>query len=246
MKRYFLLLFLLTLPAFAEENVTKCADWDRITISDYYLHNNVWGKGSLQGYKQCIFKDPASGTFGWTWEWPEGAPDVAAYPEVLFGFSPWNDSSTSPSLPRKVGKIKKALISHDLSLEAEGIYNLAFDAWTTSEERPTEKVITSEIMIWLTHQTLRPDGTSEESVTIRGEAYAFYHGKPPHASWPYYAFIKKNDRLSGTTDLKAFMDFLVKRKFLSREDFLACIDFGNEVVLGKGRTTFKKYQVEVK
>ena len=162
-----LLLLLSVLPVGAEAPQTKCADWDRIIISDYYLHNNVWGKKDLKGYQQCLFREAGKdGAFGWTWEWPEGAPDVAAYPEVLFGQSPWNPESTSPSLPRQVGKLKKARVTYDLSLQAEGIYNLAFDAWLTSEAPPSEKTITAEIMIWLTHQTLRPDGVSDRSVIL--------------------------------------------------------------------------------
>jgi hypothetical protein len=122
---------------------------------------------------------------------------------------------------------------------------LSFDAWLTSEPIPAEKNITAEIMIWLTHQTLRPDGESSQSVTINGEEYDFYHGKPPHAGWPYLAFIKKNDRINGTTDLKKFLDFLLKNNHISKTDYLASIEFGNEIVVGKGKTELKKYKVVI-
>jgi len=230
----------------AQAPETKCADWERFTFPDFYMENNVWGKRDIQGYQQCLFKSAEeNGAFGWTWDWPSGAPDVAAYPELSFGWKPWNSRSTTSALPLQVRKVKKALITYDITMKADGVFNLSFDAWLTSAATPAEKNITAEIMIWLTHQTLRPDGESSQSVTINGEAYDFYHGKPPHAGWPYLAFIKKNDRISGTTDLKQFLDFLVKNKHISNKDYLASLEFGNEVVVGKGRTEFKTYKVEV-
>jgi hypothetical protein len=254
MRILLILLSFISLPAWSEVLLpnatspqTKCADWDRFGFSDFYMENNVWGKGSLTGYKQCLFRSEGKNpTFGWEWDWPQGAPDVASYPCLSYGWKPWNSSSTTPLLPLQLSKVKKALITYDLALDAEGIYNLSFDAWLTSEERPAEINITGELMIWLTRKTLRPDGVSSQSVTIDGEGYDFYHGKPPHAGWPYLAFIKKNDRVSGTTDLKKFLDFLLKNKHISKKDYLASIEFGDEVVYGKGRTEFKKYSVEIK
>jgi hypothetical protein len=41
------------------------------------------------------------------------------------------------------------------------------------------------------------------------------------------------------------LDFLVKNQYISKKDYLASLEFGNEVVVGKGRTEFKTYKVEV-
>jgi len=250
MKRILVLLLILTFPSSWAEVAkpsqtaeTKCGDWARLTFPDFYVENNVWGKRDITDYKQCIFR--ADKVFGWEWTWPSGAPDVVAYPEISFGWKPWNSQSTTPKLPLQVSKVKKALVTYDLSMKSEGIYNLAFDACLTREPKPNEKNITAEIMIWLDHDTLKPDGSSSEAVTIDGETYDFYKGQPPHAEWPYLAFIKKTPRISGKTDFRKFLDYLVRAKHVSPNDYLASIEFGNEVYSGTGKTEVKKYVVEI-
>lgn len=255
MRRLLIALILMTAqPITAEESPsthnsateTKCADWDRFSYPEYFVENNVWGKKEITDYKQCLFKQTdENGSFGWEWRWPTGAPDVVAYPEICFGYKPWGNQSTTPDLPLQVSKVKSAVITYDLVMKAEGIYNLAFDAWLTSEAIPAEKNITAEIMIWLNHETLRPDGETAEAVTIDGEEYDFYTGHPPHAGWPYHAFIKKTPEFSGKTDLGKFLKFLVKNGHASGDDYLASIEFGNEIHSGTGKTELKKYNIKV-
>lgn len=248
-----LLLFCLCLPVWSEEakpalvvTETKCRDWNRLDFPDFYVENNVWGKRNLKGYKQCVFRGVTpDGSFGWEWAWPEGSPDVVAFPEVCFGWKPWSDRSSTDQLPIQISKVRTALATYDVSMKADGVFNLSFDAWVTSAPRPTEKNITAEIMIWLDHTTLQPDGKSPGTITIDGEEYLFFKGKPPHAAWPYLAFIKTTPRISGKTDLKKFLDFLVIGKHISDKDYLVNVEFGNEVKSGTGKTEVRKYKVDI-
>jgi hypothetical protein len=74
---------------------TKCGDWDQIRFDEYYLNNNVWGKGTITGYSQCVFVKKQNGLyeFGWTWRWPHIGGTVKAFPEVAYGWG-WGRPST--------------------------------------------------------------------------------------------------------------------------------------------------------
>jgi len=226
---------------------TKCADWDHITLGGIVVENNVWNKKSVTDYRQCIFRGTRDGktVFGWKWKWPD-SNDVLAYPEIIYGHKPWNPGSTTPELPRAVKDIQACTVTYDIAMKKTGVGNLAFDVWLTREAVPAEKNIVMELMIWIDHNGQIPDGASRGTVTIDGADYDFYKGNPPHAGWGSTAFIKKVPTHQGVTDVKKFLDFLVKNKHLSRDNYLASIEFGNEICGGTGRTEFREYRVEMK
>jgi hypothetical protein len=225
----------------------KCGDWERFTLGEIVLENNVWNKKSVTDYRQCLFQEKRDGKtlFGWEWKWPD-TNDVLAYPEIIYGWKPWNQQSTTPELPRRVKAIQACAITYDIDMQKEGVGNLTFDIWLTREATPAEKNISMELMIWLEHSGQIPDGSSQGTVKIDGASYDFYKGKPPHAGWGSTAFLRKQPARRGVIDLKKFLDFLVKNKHLSGDDYLASIEFGNEICGGKGRTEFKDYRIVMK
>lgn len=227
--------------------IEKCGDWERLTYDGIVLENNVWNKKSVTDYRQCLFEETRDGKkmFGWEWRWPD-SNDVLAYPEVIYGQKPWNPQSTTPNLPSAVKDIRKCAVTYDVDMKKEGVGNLTFDVWLTSEVVPQEKNIVMELMIWLDNHKQVPDGQYQGVVKIDGQEYDFYKGNPPHAGWGSTAFIKKTPSHQGVTDLKKIMDFLVKNKHLSKDHYLASIEFGNEICGGTGRTVFRDYRVEFK
>jgi hypothetical protein len=229
-----------------------CADWAEFNIgsaSEYMIvQNNVWNKGSRNDFEQCIYQaDPASSfPFGWTWSWPNADGNVHAYPEIIYGYKPWNPQTTTPNLPVLLSAGKSIIVTYAVTQKVQGAYNRSFDIWLTATNPPTPATITREIMIWLDHSGISPAGTFKQNCTIDGESYAYYNGSVGTGSWTYIAFVKTSPELAGDTKVDKFFDFLVSRNAVSASEYCAAIEFGNEVVYGTGKTEFANYSVSVK
>ena len=55
-----------------EIDTVICTDWGNVIFDEYILENNVWGKGNITNYLQCIFykNTEEQNEFGWEWNWP--------------------------------------------------------------------------------------------------------------------------------------------------------------------------------
>jgi len=224
-----------------------CADWAEITVGEYIVQNNVWNKQDITYYEQCIYKQSQATDFpfGWHWTWPEPPGGVKAYPEIIFGYKPWNSSSTTPALPIQLLAISGITAAYDINQTATGSYNLAFDIWLNSKNPPDSGSITREIMIWLDHEGMVPAGNYIDTVTINSEAYAFYMGDVNTGSWTYIAFVKQTAEYSGDTKIDLFFDYLVSNGYIADTAYCSSIELGNEVVEGSGSTEFADYSVTV-
>ena len=50
----------------------QCHDWTRLSDGNYIVENNVWNKGNMNTYQQCVYlldKGNAVNA-GWGWDWP--------------------------------------------------------------------------------------------------------------------------------------------------------------------------------
>jgi hypothetical protein len=227
--------------------------WDEISyveatsfsFDEYILENNMWGKGSIEEYSQCIFmKDKGGGIeFGWEWEWPYEHREVKAYPEIIYGWKPFRWESTTEKLPLRLDSIKNLTVTYAAEIEATGTYNFAFDIWITKAAQPSEENITREIMIWVDSTYWSPHGTVVDTVVFDGEEYNFH--KASISTWSYLAFqiISKDNMLKGDLDIKKFLDYLIENSHMSSGEYLASIELGNEIMEGKGRTIISKFIV---
>lgn len=167
-----------------------------------------------------------------------------AYPAIAYGWKPWSQESTTANLPKQVGAINELIVSYQLEFHATGIYNLAFDLWLTRSSIPSPEEITREIMIWIDQEGIQPAGTLVENVVIDGKDYAFY--KKKFDEWDYLAFINTSYARSGKINVKRFLEYLLRNAHITREEFLASIEFGNEISAGKGRLELQKYLISVR
>jgi len=137
----------------------------------YRIFNNAWNAKAGGPFRQKIFVKELDGKpiFGWVWKWWAGGADVATYPEIQVGNSPWTgEVSPDSGFPFRVGK-KKIVVDFDVSMHASGSYDLAFEFWTVSS-LPVRKVgIAHEVMIWLAENRLGPAGaeTAEPYQTLK-------------------------------------------------------------------------------
>ena len=224
--------------------VEECGDWAKISFGEYLLSNNVWGKGNIINYLQCIELSQNEATYilGWYWDWPDSVSgDVKAYPEIVYGWKPWESNSTTPALPVQLIDNKDITISWEkMDTELTGVGNLAFDIWLTSTLPPSPNNITREIMIWLENYNQYPGGSLVEQLTINGVNYDLYKAD---WSWTYLAFIQTSSNNSNDVQLHSFLKYLVDNNYISSSEYLSSIEFGNEIIHGIGRTTIEKYKI---
>jgi len=227
-----------------------CNDWAEIKMNEYIVSNNVWGKGNITNYKQCIFGTKIGNIvdFGWNWTWPKDGGNVKAYPEIIYGWKPWSESSTTSNLPIQIGNINQITVSYDAILSTTsttGTYNLTFDLWITNLSPPNPNNITREVMIWVETKNMIPSGTLLQRVSISGEDYDFYKGQGSAGStiWTYLAFVKVSPKLKGSINVHEFLNYLKNESHIFANEYLASIEFGNEIIEGAGETRLQNYSV---
>ena len=227
------------------EETTRCEDNAKIIVDSFILENNVWGRGDLTDYSQCITLIQTGGdlTFKWNWQWPAGQFNVKAYPEIIYGWKPWMSGSTTSNLPVRMSEGKIITVSFDISkAELSGSGNLAFDLWVTNSAEVNSGAITREIMIWVSTAQMQPGGVKLDTVTIDGINFDFYKGD---WDWTYLAFQQKSGEPVEIIHLNNFLTYLLDHQYLGADEFLATIEFGNEVISGTGETIIKNYQITI-
>jgi hypothetical protein len=208
-----------------------------IDFDELRLENNLWNAGALKAgtYEQSVFyRQGADGPlFGWKWSFAKEG--VNAYPEVIYGWKPWFGSSTTQALPRPIADcgVLKVDYSVDLQFKRKGSWNLAFDNWITSGPgKPTGSTTKFEFMIWEDKSGLTAFGSAKGKVKTTNGDYTLYVGEPTWEpsgyNWTYLAFVRSKGRRAGTVDVDEMLKYLVDKKIVSADFYLASIEFGNE------------------
>jgi Glycosyl hydrolase family 12 len=233
-----------------------CMDGDQMRNGPYVYENNQWGKAKASGsFSQCLLRRTVDGVpqYGWTWDWPGFNASVFAYPEVIYGWKPWSGGrSTDPKLPMKVTDIRTMKMIFDLDLQAAGAYNLAPEIWLTSTGEASARAapgrITTEVMFWMNHNNTQPAGTFMEKMTVDGFDYQLWKldsmGDTGNGrGWVYYAFVSSRPQNKATLDIRQFIQYLLLKNDIAAENYVASIEFGNEVAGGKGTAWLKEYSL---
>ncbi len=226
-------------------DTTICTTDAAITVGEYTIINNCWGKGTITDFSQCIYvnKNVNGLSVGFNWQWPSINNEVKAYPEILYGWKPWSSSSTTTKLPIRVGSIKKLNVSFtSINTSIYGAGNTAFDLWLTSVKTPTSSNITREVMIWTKNYGQTPGGSKVATVTIDNVEYDLYTA---NWQWTYFAFVNKGVTNITNINLDKFLGYLFENLYISPNEFLASVEFGNEIVNGSGSTSIKYYSIVV-
>lgn len=239
---------------FEESTTTNCAHYSTIPIGNLKVENNVWNASSLPvgSYSQCIytFENEFLQLLGWQWQYPDNAFGVNAYPQFIYGWKPWQPTSTTSNLPKRISDIRVLKVTYDAEVSRnDGDYNLAFDNWINSSESITPQNILFEFMIWEEANNLIPFGDFQENVTTNNGIYMFYMGEPTWepagTNWTYLAFQRIDNRSKGTVDIDELLLYLVNKSIVSPSNYLASIELGNEVGNSTGQTIIKEFNVEI-
>ena len=232
----------------AAEPEAHCGDWHELADSGLVYQNNVWGKGDIADYEQCLLTRRLDGAteYGWRWQWPKGAGHVKAYPQVIYGHKPWNSASTTSVLPARIASIKELSIAYAVDMSAQGTYNLAYDIWLTSSNPPTPDTITHEVMIWMDRTfEAQPRRYLAGQVVVDDIVYDLYLRSNFHSASgaDYIAFVSREPRLDGVVDVAAFLGYLVEHDHIDADPYVASVELGNEVIDGTGELWLQRFQV---
>ena len=219
-----------------------CHRWHVIPVhGEYLLENNVWGDRSAH---VCMFDNGHE--FGWFWDkqFPTKHP---IYPEVIYGWKPWRDHSTTENLPRRIAEIQSIVVEANYTTLAEGYswHNVLIDVWITKSDHPTPDGITDEIGIylethgiWVERQKNKSLKDGYELIEINGTQFIYVERKA--FKWRFHKFYLVGERPE-KLDIMTFIKYLN----LSEDLYVTSVEFGNEVWMGKGLTIVRDYQVEV-
>jgi hypothetical protein len=220
----------------------------------YRLFNNAWNRGATSGrYHQKIFVNDDHGkpVFGWVWRWKDST-GVATYPEVQVGVSPWNGEAAPDSgFPFLAGS-KRLVVDYDITLDASGSYNLAFEFWVVSALPPSRDTITHEVMIWIAGERLGAAGSEVGKVNLQGVTYSVNlernhgdtSGQNPN-TWTILSLLADRPVLHGPLDLGQIIEYLLRCGHLTAKHYIANLELGDEVQRGSGTTVVRNYAVRV-
>lgn len=236
----------------------NCTAWAMVSDGPYRHNNNVWGRDKAKGKsEQCLLSRNVDGRVerGWTWQWPGFDPSVFAYPEIEFGWKPWSGGkSTDPRFPLRVADVKQLLLNYEVETNATGSFDLAPEIWLMkgkSSDAANPKLITTEVMFWMDYaEGARPAGKVIETPTFDGVSYELWKedkiGESANGQgWMLLSFKSPHVQRKGTISIHTLLDYLVKKQLVNPEEYVASVEFGNEVMGGSGTTWVKRFDVEV-
>ena len=239
-----------------------CWDWAEFHVGaegrvqvpftgDRWFNNNVWNKGTITNFEQCILRRVVDGEdeYGWRWRWPRLPDfDVRGYPEVIYGHKPWHPPTRS-AFPKRISEVREIRVDYEAYLAAEGSYNLAFSMWVTNDDPPTPEGITHEIMIWVDRSCgfePYPDSRVAD-VEIDGATYTLViEGQFSTFGQTYVAFARHTDQHIGTLNLDKFLAYLVENGHVPAESHVTDVELGNEAISGTGELWLKEFRVTVR
>jgi hypothetical protein len=183
-----------------------------ISLSGYYVHNNLWNASKYPGTKGttqvCSYHSwnhigTASNT--------SHNGEVKTYPNVHKDYS-----------GRTIASFSKLTSTYAAKAPGVGIYNVSYDLWLNG-------VPNDEVMIWTDNHKQVPAGSRFASnVSLGGRAWDVY----ATSGNGYIAFIPSGGAsyASGTVDLKAMLNYLVSQGRRAASDTVDQICYGVEIV----------------
>ncbi len=232
-----------------ESNIdtTICTPDGSFKVSEYIVANNCRGKGSITNFSQSVnVKFNAKGMdLGFNWQWPSNINNnVKAYPEIIFGWKPWSNLSTTELIPIRVSASDTICVSYDnIETNFNGVGNTSLDIYITSSQTPSVSLITKEIMIWVKNYGQIPRGSQIASVNIDGVEYDLYI---ENMNWTCLTFVNQYNTNITNVNIHKFLEYLILAHYITNSEFLSSIEFGNEIVSGTGSTTIKNFQIQIK
>jgi hypothetical protein len=151
---------------------------------------------------------------------------VKTYPNVHKDYHDWGSGKEPPL--RQYSRLSSTFAA---TSPHTGVYNVAYDIWLNGV--PGNR----EVMIWTDNNRQTPGGDRVAAgLSFSGMTWELYATDDNE----YLAFIPSRPLTKGTVNLKAFLDYLVKKGRVPANSTLGQICFGVEVVSTDGKpATFR-------
>jgi hypothetical protein len=218
----------------------------------WYVFNNVWGATGLTAGKDYTIttsfnsKDMTGGTT-FNWNMPVStslAPQILAFPEVIFGNSPLNTSTGGTGngvFPLKIADMVALSAKYDVSYGGNlAGFDVAYDIWFSKSTTATgQSAVSNEVMIWVHKGDFAAYGDLVGTIDQNGNTFKVYH------SGTYTALVSDKDLTAGTLDLKAIFAKLTTMGILTSAEYLRSVELGAEVASGGGWLTINDLDLSV-
>jgi len=246
-------------PGRDEAGVSEsCEAYATYVDGPYRYVNDQWGRDKATGpFEQCLLRRSEAGNteYGWTWNWPGLDVSVFAYPEIVFGWKPWSGgASTDPRFPRRISELGRLAIDYEIELRASGSYNLAPEVWLVEEgafsTAPEPLLIKGEVMFWMDYrEAAQPAGEMIATPTIDGVTYELWHAaqigdRGDGKGWPLFTLKSPEPRHAGTLAIDPLLAHLAEEGLIDTNDFVASVEFGNEIMGGEGTAWIRHFEVD--
>jgi hypothetical protein len=226
------------------------------------LVNNMWNKQAIgeQPFRQCLLFRRVGGVeeYGWSWDWPDSSKAVLAFPQVTFGWKPWNGGeSTIAQLPIRIDEMGAMQLDYDLELQATGHYLLSAALWFTrtgkTSREPNPKDISADLNIWMEVSGFEPTGSKIADVTIDGANYELWHSADMSDAsgtnanrWQHIVYRVSIPTRRASLDLRRFISHAVEHNLLSASHYVSSVEIGNEVMAGEGMAWVRRLNLEIR
>ncbi|KAI0777698.1 concanavalin A-like lectin/glucanase [Trametes elegans] len=222
-----------------------CGQWDVVSVGQYSLLLDLWGKDGATSGSQCANLVSANGnTVSWktTWTWTGGS-----------GVKSFTNIQLNEGINKQLSAIKSIPTTWQWSQSASGdiVADVAYDLFTSSTAGGANE---NEIMIWLANFNAGPisaqygaDGKPvpvKANVQLAGHTWNLYSGSNgANAVWSFLPTSGTITSFSG--DVKEFLTFLTQNEGISTSQFLVTAQAGTEPTSGSATLTTSAYSLAI-
>ncbi len=230
-----------------------CQKSERFNWDAFKVLNNQWGKYKVKkgDVDICIqeFAPQSDTLFGWTFQMPQKAYGVVAYPEIMIGGYIWEKKPISDNI-MQISEIETLTLDYESTLKTDGgKMNLAMDIWVSKGEQAHQEGIQTEIMIWEYQDNFRPNGKKVGVLNTSEGQYEIRIGdidrKEMGLQWEYVAFKRVENRTQGVIPIDEMLDYLLQEKIISSEEYISSIEMGTELSNANGSIYFTRYDLQL-
>jgi len=150
------------------------------------------------------------------------------------------------------------VVSHDLSIDADGQHNVATSMWLTNSSSigdvQNKSIITAEVMVWTfaTAKHMNPAGQKIGTIEQDGEKWSVWLDKSwgdasgqNENRWIYVTFKAENFHLSSKFDVAALLNNELLSELNFQQSYIADIELGTEIMRGQGLVWVNDFDVDM-
>lgn len=220
----------------------QCQEGDvALWFEHYRLHNGLRNPHRLADGSQEVFLEPHGTPWlaGWRWHWPGDDGQVVAFPQLQYDGIV--DGETL--LPCPIGVIRQCNVTYEVGTFALGLYSLMLEMCMQRQSSDSPERM---IRLYLDSSHGVPlSGRPADRLQLDGVWYDVY---PDGATWQAsrsVAFVAQIAQFHGCLRLPIFWQYVLRQQFLTPQDVVTRLSFGNEIISGSGETTVYRYAVQL-